>query len=163
MIESTAMVKETAPVPSGGFVPNQTRRTKRVTATKERKRKASRRPTDRQWLFGALPGMVDSLCRKMYENEFSSSYSGRDEFCKEYADLVVDQRRVKGPVERVSLLERVLSIAENNGRVDIISGSSRSVGIYLSDEEHKRQRQQAKERDLQGREKWQVRRRRKAA
>lgn len=156
------MVKETTPFPSGGYAPNQKRRTKRSNTSKERRPKTSRRPTYQQWLFSEMPRMVDRLCQKMYENEFRNGYASRDEFCREFADLVVDQRRVKGPVERANLLERVLSIAEANGRVDI-SGTRRKLSIFLSDKEWKQQRKQAKTRGNKSREKWEARRRRKAA
>lgn len=154
------MVKETTPFPSG-YVPNQKRRNAR-NPMKEHRRNKSRRSTYEQWLTSALPGMVDSLCRKMYENEYRNTYSGRGEFCKEYAPLVIDQRRVKGPVEREKLLERILSLAEDEFRIDI-SGPERKLSIFLSDAEWKKQRKMAKERGSKGREKWQERRERKAA
>jgi PHD/YefM family antitoxin component YafN of YafNO toxin-antitoxin module len=157
------VLKETTPYPSGGFEPNQKRRSGRgTTPKKERKTKKSRRPTYEQWLEGEMPGMVDKLCRVMYETEVRNSYGSRADFCIEYADVVIDRRRVKGPVERMKLLEQLLDITEDAGRVDI-THRRRQVSIFLSDAEWKMQRRQATERNAKSREKWRERRRRKAA
>ena len=158
------MVKATAPFPSGGFEPNQKRRRNgRDNTPKERKSKRSPRMTYEQWLFRAMPDMVDSLCRKVYENKSQySGYGTREEFCSVYSELVIDRRWVKGPVERADLLVRILGLAENRGRIEVV-GSRRKVNIFLSEAERKEQKRQAKVREAKAEEKWQSRRQRKAA
>ena len=156
------MVKETAPFPSGGYEPNKKRRNSgRANGTTKERKKKSRRQTFEQWLFGALPFMVDSLCRKMYENEYQNAFASREAFCDEYADLVVDKRRVKSPSDRADVLDRVLTHAESSGRVDIVSQGRKRVGIQLSEQEWTRQRRQAKSRTSEHDEKWRARRLRK--
>jgi hypothetical protein len=131
------------------------------STTKERKPKRTRRPTYQEWLFGALPGMVDNLCRKMYENESRNVFASREAFCAEYADLVVDQRRVKSPSDRVRVLDRALRIAENTGRIDIVDQGRRRVTVMLADAEWTNQRREAKGRANRNSQKWHERHLRK--
>lgn len=156
------MVKEATSYPSGGYVPMKNRRKNRGNSTtKEQKPKRTRRPTYQEWLFGALPGMVDNLCRKMYENESRNVFASREAFCAEYADLVVDQRRVKSPSDRARVLDRALHIAENDGRIDIVDQGRRRVTVMLADAEWTNQRRQAKVRATRSDQKWRDRHLRK--
>lgn len=131
------------------------------STTKEQKSKRTRRPTYQEWLFGALPGMVDNLCRKMYENKSQGTFASREAFCAEYADLVVDQRRVKSPSDRADVLGRALHIAENTGRIDIVDQGRRRVEVMLADAELTRQHREAKARASRSDAKWHERHLRK--
>lgn len=162
------MANDYLPLPSGGSSTTvKMRRTPRGTGTtKEKKRKKDRRPKVDERITEDMPRMLNTLCQEMYENELHDVFESRKAFCDDYAEHVVDRRLVKHAPGRSKVVDDLLSIAEAEGRIEIVSrgrGFSRGrVSIVLSDAESQLQRMNAKARGTKSEQRWQERRSRKA-
>lgn len=141
----------------------------RQGTTKERKDRSVRgRFSHDGWLRQTMPCLIDSLCQKLYENGRGTGdkpyveYEDRKQFCAEYADLVIDQRRVSVMQQRVRDLDEVLAVAVRDGRVVIRNAFyGRRLVIELSMSERAKQDAASAAREAEQRDKWLERRRAK--
>lgn len=153
------VVKKVASYPSGGTVPMKKRRNSHrgLGTKKEFKPKPKAQLSPGAWLEQQKYKAVDNLCVKLYQSQAQNSFETLADFCKEYADLVIDKRFVKNPSRRAEFVEVLLEVAEDAGRVDVFSEGRRIFEVQLSESEEAAQYRRAEERAAQAQQKWRAR------
>lgn|GEM_PF-1988442 len=155
------MTYATSPIPSGQRYAPSAKFRGRGAAGALRSKDYRVQFSHNEWRSRAMPRMVDALCAKMFQGKDGRIYETRRQFCDEFADLVIDQRKVRNRERRVRDLDEVLSAAEKAGRVVVRNAGRGRVGVVLSHSEWEVQRNLAEMDEAAHDRKWRARRGRK--